>query len=270
MNPILVDFGIFKIHWYSVMILLGAILGYIVITREALKYKISKNYIINYLFYLIIFCIIGARLYYCLFNLDFYSKNPSEIYKIWNGGLAIHGGLFFVLILTIFYTKKYKINTLRFLDIMAPGILLAQSIGRWGNFFNGEAHGGEVTLEFLNKLHLPQFIINGMNIDGVYYHPTFLYESILCLIGFILVLLIRRKRYLKIGRLTEFYLIWYGIGRFFIESLRTDSLMFNNLKVAQVVSIGMILAGVILFIVSRAERFENNYNDISNLEEVNI
>lgn len=270
MNPILVDFGIFKIHWYSVMILLGAILGYIVITREALKYKISKNYIINYLFYLIIFCIIGARLYYCLFNLDFYSKNPSEIYKIWNGGLAIHGGLFFGLIWTIFYTKKYKINTLRFLDIMAPGILLAQSIGRWGNFFNGEAHGGEVTLEFLNKLHLPQFIINGMNIDGVYYHPTFLYESILCLIGFILVLLIRRKRYLKIGRLTAFYLIWYGISRFFIESLRTDSLMFNNLKVAQVVSICMIIAGVILFIVSRAERFENNYNDISNLEEVNI
>ena len=270
MNPILVDFGIFKIHWYSVMILLGAILGYVVITREALKYKISKNYIINYLFYLIIFCIIGARLYYCLFNLDFYSKNPSEIYKIWNGGLAIHGGLFFGLIWTIFYTKKYKINTLRFLDIMAPGILLAQSIGRWGNFFNGEAHGGEVTLEFLNKLHLPQFIINGMNIDGVYYHPTFLYESILCLVGFILVLLIRRKRYLKIGRLTAFYLIWYGISRFFIESLRTDSLMFNNLKVAQVVSIGMIIAGIILFIVARAERFENNYNDISNLEEVNI
>ena len=268
MNPVILDLGSIKIYWYSIMILLGAIIGYLIVTNESKKYNIPKNYMTNYFFYLIIFSIIGARLYYCTFNFKYYSNNLIEIFQIWNGGLAIHGGLLFGLLWTIFYTKKYNIKTLRFLDIMAPGIIIAQSIGRWGNFFNGEAYGSEVTLDFLQKLHMPQFIINGMNINGIYHHPTFLYESLWCLIGFIIILIIRKRRYIKIGRITSFYLIWYGIGRFFIEDLRTDSLMIFNYKAAQIVSILMIIAGVILFITSKADRFENNYNDISELEDI--
>jgi len=120
----------------------------------------------------------------------------------------------------------------------------------------------EVTLEFLQNLHLPQFIIDGMYINGTYYHPTFLYESLLCLLGFIILLIFRRKTYTKIGQTTSLYLIWYGIVRFFIESLRTDSLMLGPLKMAQIVSILMIIIGIIIYIVlNRASKFKNRYND---------
>lgn len=268
MNPVLFDFGAVKIYWYSVMILLGIIFAYFVITFESKKFRIPKTYLTNYFFYLLILSVLGARIYYCLFNLDYYKNNILEMFQVWNGGLAIHGGLIVGILFTIFYTKKYKINTLRFMDIIVPGVIIAQAIGRWGNFFNQEAHGGKVTLEFLQSLHLPKFIIDGMHINGSYFHPTFLYESLWCLLGFIVIVLIRKRKYLKIGRLTSTYLIWYGIGRFFIESLRTDSLMFNNLRAAQIISVLMIVAGIIIFITSRASRFENNYNDTSNIDEI--
>ena len=128
-------------------------------------------------------------------------------------------------------------------------LIIAQAIGRWGNFFNSEAHGPVTTLANLKDLFIPQFVIDGMNIGGVYYHPTFYYESLWCLLGFIVLLLVRRfYRSLKCGQLTCIYLMWYGIGRLFIESLRTDSLMIGGLKVAQLVSIGMVVIGVLVFI----------------------
>jgi phosphatidylglycerol:prolipoprotein diacylglycerol transferase len=135
------------------------------------------------------------------------------------------------------------------MDIAVPSLIIAQAIGRWGNFFNGEAHGPETTLVNLQNMHLPEFIVDGMNIDGIYYHPTFLYESLWCVLGFLLLILIRRYyKCLKIGQLTSFYLIWYGTGRLFIESLRTDSLMLGSLKVAQIISIFMIIIGLLIFI----------------------
>lgn len=269
MNPVLLDLGFIKIYWYSVMILLGLFIGSSLIISESKRYKIPSNYITNLIFYTMIFAIIGARLYYVLFNFNYYSNDLLGIFRIWEGGLAIHGGIIAGLIFIIFYTKKYKVNTWRMLDIIVVGLIIGQAIGRWGNFFNGEAHGPIVSLEFLKSLHLPQFIIDGMNINGLYYHPTFLYESLWCLIGFVLLLVLRRRHYCKIGQTSAFYLIWYGIGRFLIESLRTDSLMLGNFKVAQIVSIILVLSGIIILILkSRGSKLDNRYNDMENIDEI--
>ena len=160
---------------------------------------------------------------------------------------------------------------MRLLDIAVVGLIIGQAIGRWGNFFNGEAHGSATTLEFLTSLHIPKFIIDGMNIYGTYYQPTFLYESLWCLIGFVVLLVFRRRKYVKIGQPTALYLIWYGIGRFLIESLRTDSLMIGNVKMAQLVSILFVAIGVIIFIKTvRGSKLENRYNDYENAEKISF
>jgi len=269
MNPVLIDLGFIKIYWYSIMILIGLFIGGSLIIKESKKFKIPEDYLINLILYTIVSAIIGARLYYVVFNWSYYSQNLIDIFKVWEGGLAIHGGLFFGLLTVIVYTKKYNVKTLRMLDIIVVGLIIGQAIGRWGNFFNGEAHGGATTLEFLQSLFLPKFIIEGMYIHGVYYHPTFLYESIWCLIGFIVLLLFRRRYYNKIGQTTGLYLIWYGIGRFFIESMRTYSLMLGNFKIAQIISILFVIIGIIIIIIkSRGSKLVNRYNDLENVEHV--
>jgi phosphatidylglycerol:prolipoprotein diacylglycerol transferase len=155
------------------------------------------------------------------------------------------------------------------LDMIVVGLLIGQAIGRWGNFFNGEAHGPMTSLEFLTSLHLPNFIIEGMKIHGIYYQPTFFYESLWCLIGFILILIFRRRYYRKIGQTTAFYMIWYGIGRFFIESMRTDSLMLGNFKIAQIVSIILVVIGIILMIYkNQGSKLVNRYNDLENIDNI--
>lgn len=269
MNPVLIDLGFIKIYWYSVMILLGVFVGGAILLKESKRFKIPEDYMVNLIILTLIVAIIGARLYYVIFEWSYYSKNLIDIFKIWEGGLAIHGGLIAGLIFIIIYTKKYKVNTLRMLDMIVVGVIIGQAIGRWGNFFNGEAHGVMTSLEFLNSLHLPQFIIDGMKIHGIYYHPTFLYESIWCLIGFIIMLIFRRRYYRKIGQTTAFYMIWYGVGRFFIEGMRTDSLMIGNLRVAQLVSLVLVIIGIILMIVkAKGSKLENRYNDLENLDNI--
>ena len=189
---------------------------------------------------------------------------------IWHGGLAIHGGIIAGLLTIIIYCHKYKANTFRILDILVVGLIIAQAIGRWGNFFNGEAHGPETTLAYLQSMHLPDFIINGMFINGTYYIPTFFFESLWCVIGFIVLLFFRRRKATKIGQTTSLYLIWYGIGRFFIEGMRTDSLMFGDFKMAQIISLLMIIIGIIIYIVIRIKsgKFDNLYNNEENKENI--
>ena len=269
MNPILLDLGVIKIYWYSAMIFLGLLIGGWLILKEAERFNISEDFIVNLFFFTIPIAVIGARLYYVLFNWDYYSVNMSEIFMIWEGGLAIHGGMLFGLLWIIFYTKKYKVNTFRILDMIVIGLIIGQAIGRWGNFFNGEAHGTATTLEHLQSLHIPEFIINGMNIGGTYYLPTFLYESIWCLLGFIILLVIRRLKYIKIGQTTAVYLIWYGIGRFIIEGMRTDSLMIGNFMQAQIISIIMVILGIVIFILKgKGSKLDNQYNKMGDINEI--
>ena len=262
-NKELVSVGGVNIYWYSVLICIGILLAIFLIKREAKRHDIDSDFITNLSFYTIIFSIIGARLYYCLFNLDYYGNNIIDIFKIWNGGLAIHGAIIAGLITILLYSKKHGVKPIKMLDIVVVGLILAQAIGRWGNFFNKEAYGVATTLESLKSMMIPEFIIDGMKIGGVYYTPTFLYESIWCLIGFVVLISIRKfyKR-LHIGSLTAIYFVWYGIGRLCIEFLRTDSLMLGRVKVAQLVSIIMIIIGVIILIknITNKNKFDNLYN----------
>jgi len=269
MNPILVTlFGI-EIRYYSVLILLGVILAYFLFNRETKKFEIDKDFIFNVFFWGIIIGILGARLYYVAFNWEYFSQNINEIWQIWQGGLAIHGGIIFGLITIAVYCYKHKFRLIRLLDFVVVPLILAQAVGRWGNFFNQEAYGVATTLQHLKSLYIPEFIIKGMYINGVYYTPTFLYESLWCIIGFIILLIERKMKFTKVGNVTATYLIWYGIGRFFIESLRTDSLIFAGFKVAQIVSIIMIIIGIIIIIINfKKGKFVDLYNDIHNVDEI--
>ena len=258
MNPILLDLGFVEIRWYSVLILTAFIIGYFLVVNRCKKVGISQTFITDLSFYLIIFCILGARIYYCLFNLDYYLKNLIDIFKIWEGGLAIHGGIIAGILTIYFYSRKKEISLLKLLDIFAPALVLGQAIGRWGNFFNMEAYGPEVALSTLQNLNIPKFIIEGMYIDSAYHHPTFLYESIGCLVIFIIIILIRNVKKIKTGQIASLYFIFYGIIRFLIEGLRQDSLMFFNLKAAQLISILMFVIGLYLFIRPYIKKeFEN-------------
>lgn len=247
MNPIFIDFGFIEIYWYSIMILLAIIVGSFIFYKSLRKKGFKEEEITDLLFWMIIFGIIGARIYYVLFNLNYFLKYPIEIIEVWNGGLAIHGGILGGLGYLCFYCHKKNYNLLKITDSAALGLLLSQAIGRWGNFFNSEAHGGITTLEHLKSLHIPNFIINGMKIDGVYYIPTFYYEFLWNILGFIIIIFIYKKyKKLRVGQITGIYFIWYSCGRFIIEQMRTDSLMFFNLKIAQIVSVILLIVGLIL------------------------
>ncbi len=265
MDPVLVTvFGI-DIRWYSVLLLVGIVLGIYLFIKEGNRFFIPKDFTFNLAFWVIVIGIICARLYYCIFNFSLYKDNLLDIFKIWEGGLAIHGGIIGGLITLIVYTKRYKVSTFKITDMAVVPLILAQAIGRWGNFFNSEAHGVATTYYRLKELHIPEKIIEGMKIGNSYYHPTFYYESLFCLVGFILLLIIRRYKYLKRGQLTCIYMMYYSVGRFFIESLRTDSLMLGGFRVAQIVSVVMFIVGLGIFMVlSRKGRFEDLYNEEQN------
>lgn len=270
MNPEIVNlFGI-SIRWYSALILCGIMLAFFLANKESKKFNLPDEFIFDMGFWVVIFGILGARIYYVIFNFSNYSDNLLDIFKVWEGGLAIHGGIIFGLITLLIYCKIKKVKPLRITDIVVPSLIIAQAIGRWGNFFNSEAHGPITTLANLKSLFIPDFIINGMYIDGVYYHPTFLYESLWCILGFIILLLVRRfYKYLKSGQLTCVYLVWYGIGRLLIESLRTDSLMIGSFKVAQLVSLFMIVIGLVFFIYLCFNKLKvGRYYDKKDLKKV--
>ena len=254
MDRTMFQIGFFEVKWYSFFILMAILTASILIFLEARKKGLSKDEIIDMIFYGVLIGILGARIYYVLFNLNYYLKDPIEIICIWHGGLAIHGGLIATLIFLYFYCKKKNQNLLLLLDIIVVGIIIGQAIGRWGNFFNGEAYGREVTLSFLQNLHLPKFIIKGMYINDAYREPTFLYESISSIIGFIVLLIVRKIKTIKTGTLTSIYLIWYGITRFIIESYRSDSLMLGNMKIAQIVSCIAIISGIMILIKSKKRK----------------
>ena len=260
MNKVFVSIGPITIYWYSILILTAIIVGYEIALYYCKKNNIKETIIADLVLGLVISAIIGARIYFVVFKFSSYQNNLIDIFKIWEGGLAIYGGIIGGFIYILYYCKKKNFPILKLLDILSLSLLLGQSIGRWGNFFNKEAYGGIVTLESLKSLHIPNFIIQGMYIEGSYRAPTFLYESIWCLTGTIILLYIRNKKHPKEGRQIYFYLIWYGIGRFFIEGLRSDSLYLNNFRISQIISIILILIGIIGNIIIKTK----NKSSISN------
>ncbi len=251
MNPVALQLGPISIRWYAICIVSGLILAVYLSMKEAPRKKIDPDDIIDFILIAFPLAIVGARLYYVIFEWGYYSQHLGEIFAIWNGGIAIYGGLLTGALVLYLFSRRRLIEPIDFLDIAAPSVMIAQSIGRWGNFFNQEAYGTAV--KSLN--YLPSFIRDQMYIDGSYRQPTFLYESIWNLLGFLLILILRRKpQFLRQGEITAFYLIWYGFGRMIIEGMRTDSLMFAGLRVSQWLSMILILVGFAIIIYQRRKK----------------
>lgn len=244
-------FGI-DVMWYGVIISIGVVLGTVIAMFEAKRVGYDQDIITDMLLWTLPAAILGARIYYVVFEWGYFKVHPAEILAIRNGGLAIHGGIIAAFIVGYIFVKRRKLSFLKLADIVAPSLILGQAIGRWGNFFNKEAHGGIVSLDFIS--HFPKFIQNQMNIGGVYYHPTFLYESIWDFIVFIILFSLRKRKKYN-GELIGFYLVLYSVGRFFVEGLRTDSLMLGPLRIAQVISLLLIAAGITLIaFISKSKR----------------
>jgi phosphatidylglycerol:prolipoprotein diacylglycerol transferase len=235
-------FGI-NIYRYAILIVSGIIIGAKFAEKEFVRRGLDKDFVYDLLFIVLPLAIIGARLRYVLFELDYYLQNPSQILNIRGGGLAIHGGIIGGIIGLYIFTKDKKIPFIDTIDVMAPSLALGQAIGRWGNFINQEAHGGPTDLPW------------GIIIDGTSYHPTFLYESIGDFLIF-LFLINYRKKNPKRGKVSAIYFIAYGVLRFFVEGLRTDSLMMGSLRTAQVTSVIFVIVGLVIFIRSNYQNIQ--------------
>ncbi|SEQ24166.1 prolipoprotein diacylglyceryl transferase [Piscibacillus halophilus] len=247
-DRVFINLGPFPVYWYGFLIMLGALIGLIVAQREAKRLGLHKDFFIDLLVFAIPAAIIGARMYYVIFQWEHYDSF-LEMIDIREGGLAIHGALIASLIVTYFYTKKKNVSFWKVADIAAPSILIGQMLGRWGNFMNQEAYGGRVSESAYNNVlqYIPDWIMNQMCVDGVYHHPTFLYESLWSMLGIVLLLFLRYKVNPRRGMIFLGYVIWYSFGRFFIEGMRTDSLYIApGLRTAQVISILLILGSLLV------------------------
>jgi phosphatidylglycerol:prolipoprotein diacylglycerol transferase len=280
-NPVAFTLGPIQIYWYGIILGTSALLGLWIAIREGKRHQVASEIFLDLVVWVLPAAIVGARLYYVGFQWDYYVHHMGDIFAVWNGGLAIHGGLIGAFLAGALFVRKYRLSFLKLADIIAPSILLGQALGRWGNFINQEAHGGIVSRALLESLHLPDWIIGQMEIQGVYYQPTFLYESMWDGIGFFLLLLLRKIN-LRRGEIFFTYMIWYSLGRFFIEGLRTDSLSFvgpkwlsamlnalwlplgewlqpgslehGNIRVAQLVSLLGVLIGLAMILWRRLSR----------------
>ncbi|GEN87182.1 prolipoprotein diacylglyceryl transferase [Oceanobacillus sp. FSL W8-0428] len=250
-DRVFLEIGPLTIYWYGIIIAVGAVLAVYLATREAERVGLGKETIMDFIIFAVPIAIISARIYYVIFEFDQYANGPLwKMFATWEGGIAIHGAVIGGVITAIVFAKVKKISFWRLADVVAPSLILGQAIGRWGNFVNQEAHGGPISEAAYESFHqyLPDFIMNQMVIDGVMYHPTFLYESAWNFLIFFGLLLFRRINP-KRGMVFLMYAVTYSIGRFFIEGLRTDSLyIIGDLRTAQVVSILTITAGIILML----------------------
>ncbi|MCK8824826.1 prolipoprotein diacylglyceryl transferase [Fuchsiella alkaliacetigena] len=235
-DPVAFEIGSFSIHWYGIIIATAIFSGLIIALKECEKQDIDSESYIDLIIIMLPIAIIGARIYYVIFNWSYYSHNLSSIFAIWKGGLAIHGAIISATLTALIFTSKKGINFWTIADITAPSLILGQAIGRWGNFINQEAYGYATDLPW------------GIYIDGAYRHPTFLYESLWGIAIFIFLVKIKKSSKIKTGELFLIYLIAYSGGRLFIEGFRTDSLMIGPLRVAQLVSIlGILISSGLIY-----------------------
>lgn len=252
LNPIALRLGPLQIHWYGVIITTGVFIALWLSVRESKRRGIDPDDLYDFLLWALPAALIAARTYYVVFQWSYYQNHLSEVIAIWDGGIAIYGALIGAAIVVVWFTHSRGIPTFLFLDVLAPTVIMAQGIGRWGNFMNQEAFGKITTLAHLQALHLPAFIITQMNIEGAYRTPTFLYESLWDLIGFALLMATRhRKGLYRQGEVFFMYVIWYSFGRFFVEGMRTDSLMLGPARVSQWLSVALFVGAWSWLIIRR-------------------
>ncbi len=247
-SPIAFSIGSYHIYWYGIIIASGLLLAVGYAMKTAPRYNVNASKLINCVLVGIITGIIGARLYFCFFQWDYYSKNPVEILHINNGGLAIYGGIIGSMIGGLIIVKIQKMKVMPVLDIAMISFLIGQGIGRWGNFMNQEAYGTPTDLPW-------GMMSEGTNMVAV--HPCFLYESIWCLLGFVLLHFYGKYKQKYAGQIFYMYLVWYGFERMIVEGLRTDSLYLPfspfgfDIRVSQLLSLLIFLVGIILLILNR-------------------
>lgn len=242
-SPVAFTIGTFSVYWYGIIIAAGFILAVAYCMRQCKYRNIDQDKVLNCVIVGLITAIIGARAYYVIFSWDSFKDNPARIFNIHGGGLAIYGGLIGALLGGLTVAKIQKLKLLPLLDVAVMGFLIGQGIGRWGNFMNQEAFG--------TQTDLPWRMVSSAT-GGVGVHPCFLYESIWCLLGFV-VLHIVSHRYRKFdGQIFYLYLVWYGLERAVVEGLRTDSLYvpFAPIRVSQLLSVLLVITGIVLLIVS--------------------
>lgn len=231
-----------NLNLYGLLIALAILLGAVLCTREEKERQLPKDTGVDIILYAIPPAIIGARLYYVLFALHEFRHNPLSVLYVWQGGLAIYGGVIGGALGLLVLSRKHRLPYLRMLDVAAPSLLLGQAIGRWGNFFNQEAHGRQVASEAL------RFFPVAVQIQSQWYYATFFYESLWNLIGFALIYWKRKSFRVKDGETVLWYFLWYGLGRMVIEMMRTDSLMLGTLRVSQGLSILLYAIAAFLLI----------------------
>ncbi|MDF2839419.1 MAG: lgt1 [Clostridia bacterium] len=244
MNPVAFEIFGLSIRWYGILLSTGIMVGILLAYREANRLGRNPEYIIDLSLWCVPAAVIGARLYYVLLEWDYYNGDIMRMINIREGGLAIHGGLIAAVLAGYIFTKFKKLSFWETADIVAPSIIIGQAIGRWGNFVNGEAHGGVTDLPW------------GIMIDGIKVHPTFLYESLWNLAVFFILMVFRKNKKAD-GEVFLLYGILYSIGRFWIEGLRTDSLMFMGLRAAQLLSLAIIVVFAIAFLYIRRNKRKN-------------
>lgn len=235
-NPIAFSAFGFDVRWYGILIASALLIGLFIGIKRAPKYGIDPDIVLDFFLYMTPAVVIGARLYYVIFNFDYYAAKPSEIFAIWNGGLAIHGGIIAGVLVAFILCRVKKINFMTLVDVLIPGLPLGQAIGRWGNYFNQEAYGVQTDLPWA-------ITVNDAVLGMIRVHPTFLYESIWDFLIFGFLFFYESKLKKVNGELFFVYLGLYSIGRFFIEGLRTDSLMFLGLRTAQLISLALVIIG---------------------------
>ena len=235
------------VYWYGIIIATTVFFAYLLADREATRRGLKQDTMLDLLLIALPIAFIFARAYYVIFRWEYYAGDFSSMIAIWDGGIAIYGGLIGGFIVLYFFARRRGIKIIKLLDIIAPSLLVGQMLGRWGNFFNHEAYGDIVTKQYLENRFIPNFIIENMYIDGAYRQPTFLYESLWCLIALVILLLLRNK--LAQSEVFAAYLILYGVERFIVEGMRTDSLYIGSLRVSQVLSLVFVVGSLIYLIV---------------------
>ena len=243
----------FSIRWYGLLIAIGFLLAVVYAYRRANEFRLSKDAMTDVVLVCTLFAFVGARLYYVIFSEDraAYFNDPLSILRVWEGGLAIYGGVIGAFVTALWMCPLKKVDTMRMFDLAAPGFLIGQAIGRWGNFFNQEAFGGNTTLPWgMTGSIIGSPYANATGYDPTQpVHPTFLYESLWCLLGLVLLHIVSKKAYRFRGQLFSLYIMWYGTGRFFIEQLRTDSLYIGTMPVSCLVAAVSVVGGLVLYFV---------------------
>ena len=248
MNPIReIQIGSLSVHLYGVIIAMGLLLAMLYAWKRSKQFGIRQDDITDGVLYVAPFAVLCARLYYCAFEWEHYQDNPISVLYVWEGGLAIYGGVIGAIIGVAVFCRFKKIKMAALLDLVALGFMIGQSLGRWGNFFNREAFGSET------DIFLRMGLMNGFTGEVTYHHPTFLYESVWNAVGFAALHFLSKKRQYD-GQIALGYAAWYGLGRVFIEGLRTDSLWWGPFRVSQVLAgLSLIAAAAVLMLQMRKE-----------------